>query len=502
MARRLNRRQLFGLSAKAGVGLAALAGAGYAGYRWPHATKSPPAPTPSGGTVASFVSRPDLSPPQVTVTRLAAAFAPGATPPEYIFVAPRGYTTNGPGQQGPMILDTTGRLVWFMHTEQIPMDVRVQRYKGQPVLTWWQGNILNGYGEGTCLIYDSAYRQVATVRAGNGLQADLHEFRITAQDTALLTAYRTTTADLSALGGARQGSILDCVAQEIDVASGNLLFEWHSLDHAGVEESYLKPQGGSAFDYFHMNSIAVAPDGDLLISARNTWAIYKVSRQSGAIVWRLNGKRSDFKLGGGAKFYWQHDAQPEGTDRLTLFDDADSPAEESQSRGIVLALDAAAKTATLVRQYTHPAQLLAANQGSMQILPNGRVFVGWGAQPYFSEFTQDGRLLLDGRFPADDQSYRAYSFPWAGQPADVPAIAIGPNGAGGSTVYASWNGVTEAIRWQILAGAEATSMQPVASAVHAGFETAITVNTAGPYFAAVALGRSGNELGRSQTTKA
>lgn len=138
----------------------------------------------------------------------------------------------------------------------------------------------------------------------------------------------------------------------------------------------------------------------------------------------------------------------------------------------------------------------------MQILPDGRVFVGWGAQPYFSEFSQEGQLLLDGRFPADDQSYRAYSFDWTGQPADAPALALGPNGAGGSTVYASWNGATRIVRWQVFAGKTATTVQPVATAAHTGFETTISVNATGPYFAVAALDRSGKELGRSPATRA
>jgi hypothetical protein len=499
--RRWSRRQLLSAAAKTGVGAIAVAGSGYVGYRWPHPTKAPPV-APVTSDVAHFKSRPDLSPPQVTVTRVGRFFTPGSGAPNAIVLAPRGYTTDGPGQQGPMILDTNGRLLWFLHTQQIPMDVQVQHYQGQPVLTWWQGAILNGYGEGTCVVYDSSYRQVATVQAGNGLQADLHEFQITPQNTALITAYRTTTLDLSSLGGSTQGQTLEGVAQEIEIASGKLLFEWRSLDHVDIAESYMQPPGGAPFDYFHINSIAIAPDGDLLISARNTWAVYKVSRQTGQIVWRLNGTKSDFTLGTGAAFYWQHDVRPQGPNQISIFDDGATPPEEAQSRGILLNLDSGAKTASLARRYVHPAKLLAANQGSMQILPDGRVFVGWGAQPYFSEFSQEGQLLLDGRFPADDQSYRAYSYDWTGQPVDAPAVAVGPNGAGGSTVYASWNGATQIVRWQVLAGKDSNSLQPVASAAHTGFETVISVNSTGPYFGAIALDRAGKELGRSQAVKA
>lgn len=501
--RKWSRRQFLIRSGGAGAGVVALAAAGYAGYSWPHASPRPAntVSTSTSAEVAFFVSRPDLNPPRVAVTSRAADFSARVNVPRSIFVAPRGYTVSGPGQQGPMILDTNGRLVWFLHTAQTPMDLRVQQYQGKPVLTWWQGNIINGYGQGSCVIYDTSYHQVATVQAANGLMADLHEFRITPQDTALITVYQTTTADLSSMGGSNNAQVLNCVAQEIDIATGKLLFEWRSLDHVPLEESYQKVASGSPFDYFHINSIAVAPDNSLIISARNTWTVYKVSRPSGAILWRLNGKKSDFSMGQGANFYWQHDVQPQGANQLTIFDDGASPPEEAQSRGILVSLDSTAKKASLVRQYTHPARLLAANQGSVQILPDGRVFVGWGAQPYFSEFTQDGRLVLDGRFPANDQSYRAYSYNWTGQPTDTPALVIGPNGAGGSTVYASWNGATELFRWQVTAGKSPNALKPVATALHTGFETAISVNTAGPYFGVTALDRSGKVLGRSSPVK-
>jgi hypothetical protein len=496
--RRWTRRQLLAAAGATGAGVVALAAAGYAGYRWPHPK---PAPVPSLADVYQFHSRPDLNPPRATVTRRDAAFATGPDASRLIFAALKGYTADGPGQQGPMIIDTQGRLVWFQPSSQSPFNLRVQQYQGKPVLTWWEGQVITGYGQGNGVIVDSSYKQIATIKAGNGLQADLHELTLTPQGTALITAYQSTTADLTPVGGSNRGQILNCFAQEVDVQSGSVLFQWASLDHVGVGETYNTPSGSGPFDYFHINSIAAMPDGDLLISARNTWALYKVSRQTGDIVWRLNGKQSNFSIGPGAPFSWQHDAQPQGATSISLFDDGDSPPEESQSRGLILNLNLSNMTVSLQRQYTNPARLLAPNQGSMQILPDGRVFVGWGAQPYFSEFSQDGQMLLDGRFPTDDQSYRTYSFSWEGQPTDTPALVVGPNGAGGQVAYVSWNGATGIVRWQILAGKDPSSLQPAANALRSGFETAINVNNPGPYYAAVAFGAGNRELGRSQPVR-
>ena len=184
------------------------------------------------------------------------------------------------------------------------------------MLTWSSG-VVNAVGvtTGTSYVADSSYRVIATVKAGNGAQTDLHDFRLTPQGTALVTAHRKVPADLSALGGPAKGAVLASAAQEIDVATGKVLFEWNSLDHVPLTESHQPLRGGTAdtpYDYFHINSVALTPDGDLLISSRNTWTVYKVARRSGAVRWRLGGKKSGFKAGPGAAFSWQHDASMPG----------------------------------------------------------------------------------------------------------------------------------------------------------------------------------------------
>ena len=245
-------------------------------------------------------------------------------------------------------------------------------------------------------------------------------------------------------------------AQEVDLRTGKVLFDWDSLDHVALDETHQAVAGAGTptqpFDYFHINSIAEDADGNLLISARNTWTVYKVDRESGRVLWRLNGKKSDFTMGAGSHFYWQHDARAPASGTITLFDDGASPAEEKQSRALVLAVDTKSMHVRLAHSYLHPAGFLAANQGSTQLLADGRVFVGWGNQPYFSEFAPDGTLLLDGQMPLNIQSYRAFAHDWAGRPAGAPVAAVLENPAGGVVAYASWNGATDISTWTVLAG--------------------------------------------------
>jgi hypothetical protein len=403
-----------------------------------------------------FHSRPDLKPPLVQVITRAHDTAPG-----FIFIAPK----KNVAQAGPLIVDNQGHVVWFhpLDTRGVT-DFRVQRFRGRPVLTWWRGRPTHGKGDGNYAIFDTSYRGVAEVRPGHGLVGDIHEFAITPRDTALLTIFHRVR---------RNGRVVfEGALQELDIASGRVLFEWHSIDHVTLDESYtpVPRKRRIPYDYFHVNSIDVDTDGNLLVSARNTHAVYKIDRRTGRILWRLGGKRSDFTFGPGARFAWQHDARrlPDGT--LSLFDNEAAPQVGSHSRVIVLRLDMMRRRATLVKSFVHRPPLVSVDQGNAQYLPDGHFFVGWGHQPYYTEFDAQGRVLLDARFGTGADSYRAYRFPWRGRPLDIPALAISDNSA-----YVSWNGATDVRRWQLLGGEANDDVAVLRTVPRQGFETRIAI---------------------------
>ena len=448
-------------------------------------------PAARSGETRVFRSRPDLNPPTVTVDTPANGTVPG-----HVFVAPK----KGPGQDGPMILDNDGQPVWFRPVrgeEHDSMDFKAQRYRGEPVITWWEG-VHGAYGRGEHVILDAAYREIARVRAGNGLAGDHHEFLMTERDTALITIYAEVPHDLSSLGGPADGTVLDGIVQEIDIDTGRVLFQWHSLDHVPVDATYgdLPDDPAAAFDYFHINSVDVDDDDNLLVSARRTFAVYKIDRESGEVLWRLGGKESDFEMGEGTETLYQHDArrQPDGT--ITLFDNGGMYVSE-ESRVVEIQPNEDDMTATLVREYTHPEGVLAPTQGNAQRLPNGNLFVGWGSEPVFSEFSEDGGLLFNARLPAEVESYRAFRHPWTGRPDTLPTLAAVPTPDGGVTLYASWNGATEVESWEVLAGPALDGLEPVRSVPRSGFETAIAVRTGEALLAVRALDGAGGALGTS-----
>jgi hypothetical protein len=282
--------------------------------------------------------------------------------------------------------------------------------------------------------------------------------------------------------------------------TGLLLFEWNSLDHIPLSESliYGPKVSGHIEDPYHLNSVSVTPDGNLLISARNTSSLYKVDRDTGSIIWTLGGRRSSFKMGSGTSFALQHNAvaQPDGT--VTLFDDgAGPPRIHSASRAIRLSLNAYTMTATLVHQYTHSPSLLADFEGGEQLLGDGDVFIGWGQQPYISGFGANGRQDFDAHFVSPTASYRAYRFPWTGSPPTNPAIGLRTSATGTTTVYGSWDGATDVSGWRTLAGTSATSLSAIASSPSKGFETGIALTSGDNQYRLQALGSAGQVLGTS-----
>ena len=423
----------------------------------------------------------------------------------FIFLTP---TNGGPGAvQGEQIVDGQGRPVWFspLPSGETAFDLRVQRYHGEPVLTWIQSKGAFSTGPTTNYIADRHYHVIATVSAGHGLTADIHEFHLTREGTALITIYNTVARDLSTVGGSASGLVTEGVVQEINIANGNVIFEWHSLDHVSLDESHspVPASADTAWDYFHLNAVSPDEDGNLLVDARNTWAAYRIDRHSGAVKWRLGGKKTDFALGPDVAFAWQHN--PTAVDDhglVRIFDNEAAPEVLPYSRVIWVRHDDVKKTAKLERWLKHPDGLLAPSQGNAQGLDNGDTFVGWGALPRFSEFDERSNLLFDAALPTGYNSYRAYRFAWRGEPDTRPTAIAARTTDGDTVVHAIWNGATEVARWDVVAGAgeDRDDRHRVASTPWNGLDTSIQVGEFLQSVVVVARDRAGRELGRSAVT--
>jgi len=242
--------------------------------------------------------------------------------------------------------------------------------------------------------------------------------------------------------------------------------------------------------------------GDVLLSSRSTWTLYDVDLHTGAIVWRLGGSHSSFKLGAGTRFYWQHDAEWQPGGLISVFDNGSDPPKEKQSRGLLLDPNTSDHTVTLVKQFTNPSKtLLAESQGNLLNLSSGENtsgnwLMGYGGLPNFTEYDHSGHVLLDGTLGKNVQSFRTYLAPWSGHAPGAPSVAVDTSGAA-PRVSVSWNGATEVASWRVLAGPAPSVLAPVASAARAGFQTTIAMPRAAAYVQVQALNSAGAAIGTS-----
>src|SRR5579884_800039 len=233
----------------------------------------------SHGGVHNYRSRPDLHPPALDTSG-------GGVGPGYLLLGVKG---EGGTQSGPLLVDDAGQPVWF---------------RGLPESSW---------------------------------ATNLHELVLTPHGTALFTCLpEIVPYDLSPMGGPSNGHVRESIIQEVDVRSGRLLWEWRSLDHIGITESYLPMQ--DPYDYLHANSIQVDNDGNLLVSFRHAWTVHKINRRTGAVMWRLGGRRSDFAMGPGTQFTWQHHVRKITDGMMTVFDNGSDGVTNSEpvSRALIL----------------------------------------------------------------------------------------------------------------------------------------------------------------------
>jgi len=358
--------------------------------------------TPAAQIAATTASPPPVSAsqqPQMTVTVNNAGVSPGQ-----IF-----FTYDG----GAGIAESDGRPLWSTSSSLSFANLQVQSYLGKDVLTWWQGDGNaggGGTGLGTDILTTLSGTPAGTIGPSGTYHPDLHEFRITPQNTALITSYLTVPYDLSPVGGPSNGQLRNAYCEEVDIASGTVLHRWSAIDHVPLSDSHAQAptEADIPYDYFHINSISVTPDDQLLISARNTCALYKIERTTGQLIWVLGGRSSSFVLVPDAVFGFQHHAVYEDEDTIRLFDDgSDGVSNWHDSRVIWIRPDTRTHTAALADSMTIPGIQTTA-MGSAQRLANGNVFVSWGMTPRLSEFSPSGEVLFDATLTSP--SYRGFKF--------------------------------------------------------------------------------------------
>jgi EmrB/QacA subfamily drug resistance transporter len=465
----------------------------------------------------SYVSAPGLHPPIIKQ----GLKTTGTPTPGYILTANFYDLARPPmtGQSGPLILSNNLQPVWFQPVPEavVASNLAQQTYHGQPVLTYWQGLITNAgqTTSGEYVVLNQHYQKIATLKGANGWVLTLHTMLIDGDD-AWVTANKNRAMNLSNWGGVAEGALDDSAIQEYNLTTGKLVRSWDALRHIPLSDSHaLPPDNSFPWDAYHVNSLDLVGKDTLLVSMRDTWTLYLINMKTNKVEWQLGGRHSDYTFGNNATFSWQHDATLLPGGKISMFDDhccqqtggGTYVDPTAPSRAIVLKVNQATHHVTLVSQYKHAAEagvgVDASYMGAAQVMPDGHIFSGWGNLPYITEYSKSGQLVLDGYFPGSDLSYRASKIPptaWIGLPLTKPSAAVKTSG-GKTTVYMSWNGATQVVKWRVLAGTSASSLTPVATRAKNLFETAVLVPGSNTFFQVQALDASGKVIGTSKVVK-
>ncbi|KAL4902133.1 ASST-domain-containing protein [Aspergillus multicolor] len=399
-----------------------------------------------------YRSRPDLAPPRLNITIPAPASGLGNG---YIFVCSysggiKGGGLDGPRTTRPLHLPRQWRSSMVEPRPSLPLGREhasnaVQRrvctvcFPG--LVGFYHGH---GWGQGTLL--GERYGPVRLLRGGNHHILDIHEFRVVEGKTALVEIYEPVIRDLERHGGSsEQEWIVDGIFQELDLDSGEVLFEWSSLDHINPSASVVPLPSGqagdgtnstSAWDYFHVNNVGKDAEGSYLISARHASAIYKTNGTTEAVIWQLGGRDSTFSVP--TEAYPLNAEHKLGDECISLFDNS---ARADGHRGSVVEMlrdYSSAKviclghtniSASLISVLKSPDSLLAQSQGYVQRLENGNTFARWGQASAVTRFNEDGDAIFHAYLDSDEigqgvQSYRTFRFERTGRPREVPAIVV------------------------------------------------------------------------------
>lgn len=435
----------------------------------------------------------------------------GTDPGSYLFLTPGGNSGTGAG-----IFQDNGVLVWWLHTSAPDQeDMSVVHYQGQPYIAVWTGSPRShgSWGVGTVTLYDTHYQVAGHIvisreYGANGI--DLHEFQITPEGDALVGSYKPQRMRVHGHLVTVLGYLVEkwsLVRDSSGIHTGKVLFAWNSLSDVRLSDShYPAPGSGGVWDYFHGNGITEAPNGDLLVSGRNTWGIYDVSthrrsRGFDHVFWQVGGPH-DSRLS--EPWCYQHDISALGHGVYGVYDDGGTGpgcavhTTQHPARGLIFSVSVTRRPVRirLIRAYTHKPPIYSGYTGSMQVLDNGDALIDWANTPEVTEYDSSGRdVKMD--LSLSNWSYRGLRFAWDGQPTQPPAIAS-QRTASSTNVWASWNGSTEVTAWRVLGGSDPQHLSPVGGPfTKAGFETEMSVTGHYARLAVQALSPSGAVLSTS-----
>lgn len=348
----------------------------------------------------------------------------------------------------------------------------------------------------------------------------MHDFTVTYRDTALISAHYKRRADLSSMGGPTDGWILDAMFQEIDIVTGNLLYEWRASEHMPVTTTMRNLEDGEGvearpFDYFRINSVNQKPSGDFLISAGHLHAVICIDGSTGQVKWSLGGRDNSFRDVSerpDVELSWPQNALSMGSETLIVMDGGEKETHSStpNNRGLEIHVNAQTGRAAVRQIYSGPEDPHHYFSGDLWISRDTKsFFVTWGGGTGFIEYSADGELLCNNRLPDNVRTpaHSKSSVPspifkstWTGRPSVMPVARRSGHG-----LLVHWNGATEVTEWQLQVRTTHAISEPgtphyqhVGRYIKTGFETLLDIppfQGNSHHFRVAALDRQGLVIG-------
>ncbi len=416
-----------------------------------------------------------------------------------IFVAPIPWTAASTGSY-LLILDGQGNLIYYQSM--------ANQFNGYDFKVLPNGD-LSFFSQKDSVFYvmDAHYQIIKKIQAGNGYATDLHDLLLLPNGNVILMAYDAETIDMSKVvsGGNSNATVTGLIVQELD-SSDNVIFQWRSWDFFAFTDS-TSSLTDPTIDLVHGNGLALAGDGNLLVSSRDLSEITKIDLQTGAVMWRLGGKANQFQFVNDQPFAYQHNIGVLPNGDITIFDNHGTQESPAPSRGVEYKVDEVNKTVTKMWEFQDTPPIFATFMGDTQRMVNGNTFLDWGA-PFtgtgyqfvnITEVDPQNQVIFQLAFDQPYVSYRAFRAPWLGSPLTRPDLAFKTDGNGLLLGY-SWNGATEVASWKVYGGSSPDSLSLIDQKAKAGFETQTqlaSLQKSECYFQAAAIDKNGNEMARS-----
>ena len=229
-----------------------------------------------------------------------------------------------------------------------------------------------------------------TIGCGRGLAPRIHDIIAQPDGTYWLMCDDTRRTDLSRVGGLADARVTGTAVQRVS-AEGAILFDWSPFDHFDITDVPQRDRAGANVNWTHGNALDLAPDGNLIVSFRNLGEITKIDVRTGAVIWRLGGRRNDFTVVGSPDlpFVGQHGARVPAAGTLLLLDNLGA---QGESRAERYALDERAMTARLMRSFSADPAVVTEIGGSVQELSGGHILVSFGTAGRVEEYDDAGRV--------------------------------------------------------------------------------------------------------------